>query len=74
MNLSPEAKALYEKLKKHNPTVLEKLREEHMDEFKFRKQVRAAAGLYGKLPSEEESPDSLADLIRKRAKLIAGIN
>jgi hypothetical protein len=34
MNLSPEAKALYEKLKKHNPAVLEKLREEHMEEFK----------------------------------------
>ena len=74
MNLSPEAKALYEKLKKHNPAVLEKLREEHMEQFKFRKQVRAAAGLYGKLPLQEESSDSLIDAVRKRAKVLMRIN
>jgi len=74
MNLSPEAKALYEKLKKHNPAVLEKLREEHMEEFKFRKQMRAMAGLYGKLPLQEESSDSLIDAIKKRARIMAGLS
>ena len=74
MNLSPKARALYEKLKKTNPAVLEELKQEHMKEFKFRKQVRAAAGLYGKLPLQEEFSDSLIDAVRKRAKVLMRIN
>jgi len=74
MNLSPEARALYERLKKNNPAVLEELKEEHMKEFKFRKRVRAMAGLHGKLALEEESPDSLVDAIKKRARIMAGLD
>ena len=74
MNLSPEARALYEKLKKNNPAVLEELKQEHMKEFKFRKQMRALAGLHGKLALEEESPDLLVDAIKKRARVMAGLD
>ena len=74
MNLSPEARALYEKLKKNNPSVLEELKQEHMKEFRFRKQMRALAGLHGKLALEEESPNSLVDAIKKRARVMAGLD
>ncbi|MBA7670381.1 hypothetical protein ES703_78527 [subsurface metagenome] len=74
MNLSPEARALYEKLKKNNPAVLEALKQEHMKEFRFRKQMRALAGLHGKLALEEESPNSLVDAIKKRARVMAGLD